>query len=379
MTFTSTSDIQLFHTRIGKWQVPYFCQKVWVDGLVEGWHIKPAVGLVPAVARLAKAELDQCAAWVTVHGHVLMDEVFKANFTLCDGITPAFWYRKHGEPVDTLEEEVQERVKEWDPVQKAPQTNKSFVADLHKKTGIDELSVLKVLWNAICNHMAYWLIVEQREIDFGWFKLHAFPVRGNWKQIMLAKHPGLKTVARFTGEDLQEQLTMLDINRSLQMTDLIALKGDLGEKYVDWTVEVEPTIHWDEYVKGAEHNRKLTYEDGDGYVSWWGNAWASLRPKAVEALVRFASQSSTPAATVGKGGSRSRSGFVEYLQPGAVLPVDVDRTEVLGPGGDSDVAVRKPGGQPVGYRKTGGVRGVPVLRLPLPNVRNTRPNAQDGE
>lgn len=378
MTFFSTSDIQLFHTRSSQYQVPFFCQRVNVDGITDGWHIKPAVSLKPSLARTLAVELDACAAWKTVHGHVLLDEVFRSQFILCEGITPQFWFRKDGEKVESLAEEVEEARESWNPVTPAPSSKKSFVVDLHKKTGIDDLSVLKALWNAICNHMAYWLIVEQREIDFGWFKLHAFPVRGNWKQVMLAKHPGLRTAARLTGDDREEFLTVQGVKQSLQQTDLIALKGDAHEKHVDWSIEVEPTESWDQYVAAAERQRRSECGDGDLYVNWWGEVWGRLRESAIGALLRFASQSAVPAATVGKGGARSRTGFVEYLQPGTVLPVDVDRVDVLGPGDDCEVAVRKPSGQSVGYRKTPGVRGMPVLQLPLPNVRNTRTTPPNG-
>lgn len=370
MRFFSDADVELWHTRCGAYQLPFFCRPVTLDGGLPAWHLKQAVSANPALTRKAKAELDACAVFIAVDGHILNDVVFRAQFTKADGITPMFYYRREGEPVrEPVALDVDEA---FYPYKEAPKSNKSFVESLHRTTRIDDLSVLKTLWNAICNHMAYWLIVEQRSIDFGWFKLHAFPVRANWKQIVVARYPEVKAAARMAGESRDDLLGAAGVISGLQQTDIIALRGERHERTVGWTVEVEPTQHWDDYADAAERDRVREATSGDEYVSLWGRTMFRLRDSILTCLCRFASQSALPAATVGKGGSGHRGGFVDYLRADGVRPVDVDDASVSVTGGGGEDAVRTPTGNVAGLTKARRVPKVQRIQLAPPDMRNTR-------
>lgn len=372
VSFHSKDDIQLWYTRSGRYQLPFYCQPVILEGSVKAYHVKNAVICNPATHRKVAAEMDAASNWHTVEGWVMVERVFLTMFTKAEGITPAFYYLKDGEPVNAREVEIEVMESQFDQHEASPEASKAFVEDLHAKSGIDQLPVLKALWNAICNHMAYWLLIEQKSIDFGWFKLHAFPVRANWKQILLARHKVLPSIGRMTGEDRLAAIYENGVGASLQETTLVALKGDHHEKHVDWTVEVEPTKAWDDYVKAMELHRLGNSADGTEYPSWWGTTWYKLRNNALDVLLRFASQSGIPAATLGAGGYRSRSGFVDHVPKGRVLPANVDDTEVSAVVADSPAAVRLPDGSVAGLQETQRMPKMPVVRLRLPDMRKSR-------
>lgn len=372
VSFNSKEDVQLWHTRVGAWQVPLYCQPVTVDGVTKAYHIKAAVICNAATHRKLTAELDAASTWQTVEGWVVIESVFTAIFTKAEGITPTFYYLKDGEPVNARDVEIEVMESAFNQHEESPDPSKSFVEDLFIKSGIDQLPVLKTLWNAICNHMAYWLLIEQRSIDFGWFKLHAFPVRANWKQILLARHKDLPSMSRISGDEAMEMLVESGVAASLQETTLIALKGDQHEKRVDWTVEIEMTKAWDDYVAALEIHRIGNSAAGTDYPSWWGSTWYKLRNHAGNVLFRFASQSGVPAATLGAGGYRSRSGFVEYVPNGRVSAANVDDVPVSVVVADSPAAVRLPDGSVAGIKANERVPKMPTVRLKLPDLRKAR-------
>jgi len=372
VSFHSKDDVQLWHTRVGRFQLPFFCQPVTVEGLSKAYHIKNAVICNPATHRKVAAELDEVSTWKTVDGWVVIEDVFLKMFQKAEGITPTFYYMKDGDPVNARDVEIEVMESQFDQHESAPTASKGFVEDLYAKSGVDQLPVLKALWNAICNHMAYWLLIEQKPIDFGWFKIHAFPVRANWKQILIARHRCLPSIGRMTGEDRITSINENGIAASLQETTLIALKGDRHEKRVDWTVEVEMTKAWDDYVNALELHRLAHSANGTDYPSWWGSTWYGMRSCAIDALLRFASQCGVPAATLGEGGSRSRSGFVEFVPNGRVVAANVDDVPVSGVVSNSPAAVRLPDGSEAGFKQTQRLSKMPVVRLRLPDMRTPR-------
>jgi len=370
VTYFSDSDVELWYTFSGEYQIPFLCRPVRLDGGVEAWHISQAATSNVLLSRKLKAEMDACAVFVVMDGHILEDTVFRSQFTKAPGITPAFYFRKNGEFVRGVENLEAEPA--FNAFRNAPDSNKTFVESLHRVTRIDDLAVLKTLWNAVCNHMAYWLIIEQKPIDFGWFKLHAFPVRDNWKQVLIAKHHQLRSASRLMGESRMDALDAGGVLQSLQQTDLIALRSEDSQRTVSWTLEVEPTDYWDQYVNSAEKERLNSSIPLDEYVSLWGRTMLSLRKGLVSCLCRFALRSTLPAATVGGSRSPSGGGFKEYVRPGRVRPIDVDDVPVSLTGGSCKDSVRIPTGQVAGVSKAVDMPKVRRLRLPLPNVRNTR-------
>lgn len=378
-SFFSKEDIQLWHTRVGEYQVPFFCQPILIEGLTKGYHCKLAVICRPSTHRKAAAEMDNCCTWQTTEGWILVEGVFQKMFTKAEGITPTFYYRRNGDEVNVREEEIAVLESDFDQHKPSPEPSASFVEDLQKKSEIDSLPVLKATWNAICNHMAYWLLVCGKPIDFGWFKLHAFPVRANWKQIVLARHPGLVGISRtIDHETRMEAVEEIGAAATLQETTLVSLRGGATEKHVGWTIEVEPTKAWDEYVDALEVHRLGHSADGTEYPSWWGLTWYRLRDAAISTLLRFASQSAIPCATLGAGGYRSRSGFVEHVPTGSVRPANPDDCKVSVVMPDSPAAIRLPDGSIAGIKAPERLPKLPNLRLSLPDMRKTRRRGQGG-
>jgi len=372
LTFYATGDVELWHTRVGAWQVPMYCQPILADGVHNAWHVKKAIHVNPGVMAALSRELDTDSTWQSTEGWVLMDGVFRAGFRKAEGVTPSYYLKRDGSQVNPREAEIEVMTESFEQDAKPPSPRTNFVEDLVEKTELASPALIKAVFNAICNHMAQWLLIEGKSIDFGWFKLHAFPVRANWKQVLLSRHPDLVEISRemdegITGESLRES----GVLGSLQETTLVALRGDGGEKRVGWTIEVEPTPAWDQYCDSMELHR-LQNSHGNTYASWWGAQWYRMRKSAVSCLLRFASQSSIPAATMGAGGTRSRSGFVDYIPKGCVRPADVDDVAVRVVSTDSASTLRLPDGREAGILKAGGLPKMPNLRLHVANLRDAR-------
>jgi hypothetical protein len=372
-TFQSCGDTELWHTTVGPYQVPCYAIPVRSALAAKAWMVKTAVPLNPSTHRGLAAELSAASTWQTVTGWIIEDGTFNAMFKKAEGITPAYYYRKHGQMVDQRAIETEIITADFDPYGNPSSVDKSFIEDLCRRTEIDDLPTLKILWNAICNHMAYWLLIEQRQLDMGWFKIGALPVRANWKQILAAKHPNLGSVARVVDPDERTlEIAKKGIDRSIQETTLIALHGDANDRHVGWTLEVVPSKAWDDYVHSMEKSRLMELGVGSDYPAWWGVTWSRLRSYAYTALFRFASSAALPAATVGSRGNRSRSGFVAYVPEGAVRPARVDDTEVSVVGIDSPDALRLPNGKLATIHPPERMPKMPILRLRIPDVRNPR-------
>lgn len=377
MTFSTDRDVELWHARFGAYQIPFFCQLGKVSGLHDGWYVRQARACNPGTLKMLTEQLDSMTMWNVVDGWVVADNVFRAMFTKAEGITPGFYYRRNGELVDERQQQIELMENDFNPDQKAPSRNQSFVEAVIDEIGTVDPTVVKTLFNAICNKMAQWLTLDGKEVDFGWFTLHAFPVRANWKQIVLARHPDIVRAAReLDVEEQDEILAECGALGTLQETTLIALRGDNHEKRVGWTIEVIPGKAWDDYTDALERHR-LAHCHGTEYTSWWGIAWAKLRTHAKQALLRFATQSCIPAATLGKGGYSSRSGFVDYIPNGNVRPADVDGVAVRVVGSDSAAQIRLPDGSLAGVSETRRLPKMPVIRLPLPDLRKSRRRGPD--
>lgn len=378
LTFHATGDLELWHTRVGPWQVPMYCMPVLADDVHKAWHLTKAV-TAPLTAQTAlRNELDGCATWHSKDGWVVMDSVFRAMFRKAEGVTPSYYLRKEGCQVNLRQVEIEALTEEFEATTKPPEPKVDFVEDLVAKTSVASPQLIKAIYNAICNHMAYWLLIEGKPIDFGWFKLHAFPVRANWKQIVLARHPAIVDASMEVDEEERVgQLMEAGVMGTLQETTLVGLRGRDGEKRVSWTIEVEPTSSWDQYCDALEIHR-LNDSNGNSYPSWWGSAWHAMRRQAIGCLLRFVSQTTLPAATLGEGGSRSRSGFVEHIPKGSVRPADVDDVAVRVVSTQSASQVRLPDGREAGILKVGSMPKMPTLRLRLPNLRNARGGGQAG-
>lgn len=378
LTFYATGDVELWHTRVGAWQVPMYCQPILADGVHKAWHVWKAIHVNPFVMAKLSNELDSDSTWQSTQGWVLMDGVFRAGFRKAEGVTPSYYLRREGVQVNPREAEIEVMTESFNQDTKPPAPRASFVEDLVAKTDVASPALVKAIYNAICNHMAQWLLIEGKSIDFGWFQVHAFPVRANWKQILLARHPDLVDASIEKDSEVQSEIVQESgALGSLQETTLVSLRGDGGEKRVGWTIEVEPSEAWDQYCDAMELHR-LQNSHGNTYVSWWGAQWYRMRKSAIGCLLRFASQCRIPAATLGEGGSRSRSGFVEYIPKGSVRSADVDDIAVRVVSTDSASTVRLPDGREAGILKTGSMPKMPNLRLQVANLRDARKRRPNG-
>jgi hypothetical protein len=249
-------DQELWRVVGDNWAIPFYMRHCFVGD--EGFaHMMPAVPLsieqaeVLAIRITSVRSIKLNAGWA-----IALPELPKIA-KRCTGITPAFWFQWPGRRKD-------------DPTIKLPKimanggitaSDEDFIEEVAKASRLDKEKLLLV-WVAICNGMARWLLNGKPLLFGGLFTVRALPLRRNWLDIMLARVPGLRKV--YLSKSAMELLRLFftGASRWLRCPDLAEAKN-LGFR---------ATFRWNLFVSnGAIWNRTAdTYE---------GQVLASIGPK----------------------------------------------------------------------------------------------------
>jgi len=375
MNVTITGDTQLWIIPVDDWFVPLFAVPIETDGGVRAWDAKPAVLLPVSQYGSLSLTLGRVSLMEGSAGWIVSDSVFRSLAAKAPGITPAYYYRRSDEPVTHATADVDPATAIFDPLRELREKPAdTFAEHVWRRTAMAELGTIRMMWNAFAQEAAYWLLVEGKPIDLGWFKISALPVRDNWKQILLAKFPHLASLNRGSKADAEQWLAASGFWDEFYSTGLIKLGRSGANRVVGWTPEIETTDEWDAYVNDLESDRSAMTTPKN-YVAWWGLTMKALRSNALAILLRFASQTCRPAGSVGSARSGSDEGFVEHLDGRKIKPVRVDDCDVAAVSSDGYLAVRTPDGRAVVPLQDAPVREVPVFQLSPAVVRNPGRNA----
>lgn len=176
------TDIELWQIVDKMWAIPVYVRWGWI-GNVSYVEAIPAVGLSYEQSGELANRIKTTKFLKLNRGYAVYPSDFRGIARRCHGITPDrhfIWNVKVGRAFDGIEETAQ------------PNT---FLEHLvtHCKADVDPDSV-RMVWIVLCNLLPEWLL-SGKPVKFGdLFSLVAMPLRKNWRQILLARAPGLRKV-----------------------------------------------------------------------------------------------------------------------------------------------------------------------------------------
>lgn len=210
------------------------------------------------------------------------------------GITPEYYFR-------WMEKEKEESTEA--KVIKKPEVDESenataFMQFMCRNSVIFDLPTVKTFMRFFRNQAVVWLLSEKRELDLGFCKLIALPLRSNWKQILLAKHPYIAPLIlrKEHWQELKDRLMDLGFEQKVFDADCLALHPK--HHHIYWTLECAPSETWTKAVEASEY-QKVTHVDQGRYTN---NVLASIQLRyyrIVQFLRAYMQEISRPTGKVG--------------------------------------------------------------------------------
>lgn len=291
-------DRELWLISFEAWTIPIFCdphctqskkERFWIF-LVQSAVILNAPqfeSLRSIIAPHAAAVIGKTQWWIPKDA--LPNLAKKAP-----GITPEFYFR-------WMEKEKEESTEA--KVIKKPEVDESenataFMQFMCRNTAIFDLATVKTFMRFLRNQAVVWLLSEKRELDLGFCKLLALPLRSNWKQVLLAKHPYIAPLIlrKEHWQELKDRLMDLGFEQKVFDADCLALHPK--HHHIYWTLECAPSETWTKAVEASEL-QKVTHVDQGRYTN---NVLASIQLryyKIVQFLRSYMQEISRPTGKVG--------------------------------------------------------------------------------
>jgi hypothetical protein len=336
MKFTQTGDKHLWIWEREKWTQSFWATEGTVDGQPV-WLV--TIPLSIRIPRAAREEIigQLQKASMSADGYVFFipDDLWKSMGRPVYGTNPTWWNR-HAK-MDPKKPESMEVVSKPNGDEEGPLhsgvEDDLFVKAAWKRSQVADLKTFRLVWLAITQEMPRRLVADMKPIDLGWAKLHAFPYRKNWKQIVLSRFPNaIEQLPAATNDRAgkHEAVMQTELPAHLRNTVLNALDPgdkDSGQYKFRWTLEVEESKAFVEWAKEFETDRHATLKRSD-YAKQWGAVIARQFPQIVDVFTSFVRQTVFPAAMLGGAVDKNLGCLVPYIANKRVRPVMVDAVEV---------------------------------------------------
>lgn len=348
-----------------------FTQSFWVTGGkigdMDAWLVSlPFSQIMPREVR------DQVTSYLH-HGSIsrdpfnilVPDQYLRDYARPVHGTNPSYWNRYKSintpKPV-TLSVEKKPAAEEAEKEEARKVSDERFLRMAWKMSPIADYRVFRLVWLAITQAMPHRLLVDMVPIDFGWAKIHAFPYRKNWKQIVLSRMPNCnQQFQNSAGRTVYQKALTTELPSHIRNTVLIALhKDDVSKNRFGWTLEIEESAEFDRWANDVEIERHKTTSRRE-YATQWASIINKQATDIVQVFYRFMRQTILPAAQLGKGSDSGIGGLVPYLasngnRPSRVDDVDVDPVSV------SAGELRDDNGRRIVVGKAKNLPTLPVLR-----------------
>jgi hypothetical protein len=331
--FTSSTDRQLWVH-----EEEDFCQPLWaVGGEVDGkphWLVNlPYTQYIPRDVRdKVTAHLYHGSITKDPFNLILPDQYLREYASPRYGTTPSYFQRyksvNQPKPV-TMELEAKPRVEDIEKQEAREVSDERFLKMAWKMSPIADYKVFRMVWLAICQAMPHRLLVDMIPIDFGWARIHAFPYRKNWRQIILSRMPNChEQLQKAEGKTLYQKALATDLPMHMRNSVLIALDKDEATKHkFGWTLEIEESQEFDKWAHDLEVKRHQSITRKE-YASQWASIINKQATDIIKVFHRFVRQTVIPAAQLGKGTTQSGGGLVPLLASRGVREARVDNVPV---------------------------------------------------
>jgi hypothetical protein len=320
LTYCDDKDVELWVLSGAGWAMPMRLRHCVMDGKAMA-HVIPAVPLGYAQYGVVEPKLKFHGAIQLRSGWVLELEQFTSICTKAAGVTPEFYYKWNGEFADKPSTPEEETI-DWSKKKKLDVQNE-FIDLVAERSGLDR-STLTMCWMAITQCIADWLL-SGRMIDFGVFKLQAFPYRKNWKEVLLARYPQLKKLCFVKDRKRIMSLAFTAASRMIRSSELTEYRTRMNRSLFGWSVEVIHDSSWENAVIDAEHECAASLGPL-AYLKRWATKISQLEEQIYEVIREYAAKENTSCCRLywrrNQGGARFVQGAPTLISHRASLESD---------------------------------------------------------
>ena len=296
MTFTAETDVELWLVTNADYTAPMYCVfGHYVDRVC--WYLAPAINLPQEVWVFMQTRMNQIAFKRKHNQWLVTNEMLEANLVKARGITPSHYVRSNGKPVP----------KDPTPVDESRSIDAQFVDFTCRKKGLVDRASAQRHWWAFCEAAIDWLIDENKPINMGLCKLHAFPYRLNWQSIIAAKFPGLKRILDQPDEAKSVALTAMSFDDHLYSANMVGYMPN--EQTFTWTLHVQAEKPWTKYTNEYESSAFLE-NTPETYASRWAVLVKKVRGAILGCLESWFGHVALPNAVVDQ---RAPYGYRRFL------------------------------------------------------------------
>jgi hypothetical protein len=339
--FEPKDDRQLWCVREGTGQLPVYVVPGVSSKGQELFLISPATAMDSDQYAWLQHRLDAVTQF-KVKGHwIAHRERAESVLHKCDGITPS-WYvvwgnAKVDKPSYGVEAPAPPELKDEMSI-----NADRFVRHVCNYCGIPDVSATRLLWYRFCQSAVNWMIVEGRSVDMIFGKLHAVPLRRNWKAIMAAKFPGFGHLASIN--DQERFINALKVTEVGTQLGEAEMAGVDNEGLFSWCIELELRDSFFKHVESIERQH-IKVLGPVSYYHRWLKEVSNRYSEIMASLRAYWVQSSVPVGDVDKGLPSHRRFLRWLLKEGRVRPDDPRHPPVgycLGNQQNDDNEVRPP-------------------------------------
>lgn len=285
-----SGDIELWVVSHDDWSLPVSAIPVTMNGK-DYFACSDIIGFNAAQFDAVHAKLSPAAAGTDGTFTFIPRLAMPAVASKAPGISPRYYIRWNGQSSvkPKLEFGMDEQLETPEPTD----STREFIDHIAWKARAMSREDILFLWTLITQEMPAWLTEKRKPISFGYFTIWALPYRANWKQILLAKFPGIAAAMRMPKRERYSKLSMSDFEQHLQHTDLISYYTN--SKTVGWSVECTPTKYWADFIQDAE-SKKRKRLGATNYGKAWSRLVWSLRNTIIDVFASFTAQTTIPCA-----------------------------------------------------------------------------------
>ena len=327
MTFTAETDVELWLVTNAEYTAPMYCVLGhYGDKLC--WYTTPAINMPQEVWLFMQMRMNQISFKKKHNQWLLTKEMLEANLVKAKGITPAHYVRSNGKPLpkEPKEEDGNRSI------------DAQFVDYTCRKKGLVDRALAQRHWIAFCESAIDWLVEENKPINLGFCKLHAFPYRTNWTSIIAAKFPGLRRILDLPDDKKDIALTAMAFDDHLYSANMIGFKQH--EDTFTWTLHVQAENPWIKYTDEYEASALLE-NTPETYASRWAVLVKKVRGSIIGFLESWFRHVALPNAVVDQ---RAPFGYRRFLvsQQGRIRPTapPLPVARAVYPEGETPVAPR---------------------------------------
>jgi hypothetical protein len=320
LTYSEEKDVELWVLSGAAWSVPMRLRHCVLDGK-EMAHVVPAVPIGFAQYGVVEPKLRFHNGTPLRSGWLLELSDFTAASTKAAGITPEFYYKWNGELCEKPNAPESETV-DWSKKKRLDVQNE-FIDLVADRSGLDR-SNLTLCWMAISQCMADWLL-SGRMIDFGLFRLQAFPYRRNWKEVLLARYPQLKKICFVKDRKRLMSLAFTAASRMIRSSELTEYRSRMNRALFGWTIEVIHDSSWENAAAEAEHECAASLGP-IAYLKRWATKISHLEEQIYDVIREYAAKENTSCCRLywrrNQGGARFAQGAPTLISYRASLDGD---------------------------------------------------------